>query len=168
MISGDEPARLLDLRFHLRLQDRAVRARDWNCVLPQGCCGQSENKRNCTSAAQLDFSSDANHAVSNYQTVSAAIPGVQENQPPRRPALRTSDKRTFGLGSTRASRVSDGVLAIANFSASARFGRFNNASPVEDCRGELGLSAAIRTNSSRNSASDRNPLTMHQIYCDCL
>src|SRR5438270_3697130 len=84
MISGDEPARLLDLRFHLRLQDRAVRARDWNCVLPQGCRGQSENKRNCTSAAQLDFSSDANHAVSNYQTVSAAVPGVQENQPPRR------------------------------------------------------------------------------------
>src|SRR5207237_9419345 len=119
------------------LWSREDRARDWNYVVPQDCGGQSENKRNCTSAAQLDFSSEANHAVSNYQTVSAAVPGVQENQPSWRPALRTSDKQTFGLGSTRASRVSDGALAIANFSASARFGRFNNASPVEDCRGEL-------------------------------
>src|SRR2546421_12067537 len=74
MIGGDEPARLLDLRFLLRLQDRAVRARDRNCILPQGRAGESENKRNCTHAAEFDFESEANHAVSNYQTVLAPLP----------------------------------------------------------------------------------------------
>jgi hypothetical protein len=82
MIGGSEPARLLDLRLLLRLKDRAVRARNRNCVLPQGCAGQSENKRNRTPAAELDFGSEANHAVSNYQTVFAAVPTVKQNQPP--------------------------------------------------------------------------------------
>ena len=48
---------------------------------PQGCAGQSESKRNRTPAAELDFGSEANHAVSNYQTVFAAIPTVNQNQP---------------------------------------------------------------------------------------
>src|SRR5206468_9592815 len=43
VIGGDEPARLLDLRLLLRLQDRPVRARDRNRVLPKSCAGQSEN-----------------------------------------------------------------------------------------------------------------------------
>jgi hypothetical protein len=55
------------LRLLLRLKDRAVRARDRNCVLPNGCAGQSENKHNRTPAAELDFGSEANHALSNYQ-----------------------------------------------------------------------------------------------------
>ena len=38
MIGGDEPARLLDLRFLLRLQDRAVRSRDRNRILRQKLC----------------------------------------------------------------------------------------------------------------------------------
>ena len=33
-------------------------------------------------AAELDFGSEANHAVSNYQTVFAALPTVKQNQPP--------------------------------------------------------------------------------------
>src|SRR5512140_2176725 len=82
MIGGSEPARLRDLRLLLRLKDRAVRARNRNCVLPKGCAGQSEKKRNCTPAAELDLGSEANHAVSNYQTVFAALPTVKQNQPP--------------------------------------------------------------------------------------
>src|SRR5512132_4163903 len=82
MIGGSESARLRDLRLLLRLKDRAVRARNRNCVLPQDCAGQSENKRNRTPAAELDFGSEANHAVSNYQTVFAAVPTVKQNQPP--------------------------------------------------------------------------------------
>ena len=82
MIGGSEPARLLDLRLLLGLKDRAVRARNRNCVLPKRCAGQSENKRNRTPAAELDFGSEANHAVSNYQTVFAAVPTVNQNQPP--------------------------------------------------------------------------------------
>src|SRR5256886_6869176 len=81
MISADEPARLLDLRFHLRLKDRAVRARDRDRVLRQDRAGQGEDKCQRTRAAELDFGSEANHAVSNYQTVFAVVPGVQENQP---------------------------------------------------------------------------------------
>ena len=86
MIGGSEPARPLDLRLLFRLKDRAVRARNRNCVLPKGCAGQSENKRNRTPAAELDFGSEANHAVSNYQTLFAAVPTVNQNQPPL-PAL---------------------------------------------------------------------------------
>src|SRR5207302_8782511 len=82
MIGGSESARPLDLRLLLWLKDRAVRARNRNCVLPQDCTGQSENKRNRTPAAELDFGSEANHAVSNYQTVFAAVPTVNQNQPP--------------------------------------------------------------------------------------
>src|SRR5438045_4553933 len=82
MIGGNESARLLDLRLLLRLKDRAVRARNRNCVLPQDCAGQSENKRNRTPAAELDFGSEANHAISDYQTVFAAVPTVKQNQPP--------------------------------------------------------------------------------------
>jgi hypothetical protein len=67
------------LRFLLRLKDGAVRARDRNCILPESCAGQSENNR--TPAAERDFGSEANHAVSNYQTVLAAIPTVKQNQP---------------------------------------------------------------------------------------
>jgi hypothetical protein len=80
MIGGNEPARLLDLRLLLRLKDRAVRARNRNCVLPKDCAGQSENKRNRTPAAELNFGSEANHAVSNYQTLFAAVPTVKQNQ----------------------------------------------------------------------------------------
>jgi hypothetical protein len=36
---------------------------------------------NRTAAAELDFGSEANHAVSNYQTVFAAVPTVNQNQP---------------------------------------------------------------------------------------
>jgi hypothetical protein len=68
------------LRFHLRLQDRAVRARDRNCILPEGCAGQSENNR--TPAAERDFGSEANHAISNHETLFAAVPTVKQNQPP--------------------------------------------------------------------------------------
>jgi hypothetical protein len=82
MISGDEPTRLLDLRFLLRLQDRAVRARDRDRVLSQSCGRRSERNRNYTGAAELDLGSEANHAVSNYQTVFAAIPTVKQNRPP--------------------------------------------------------------------------------------
>jgi hypothetical protein len=81
MIGGSEPARLLDLRLLLRLKDRAVRARNRNCVLPKRWAGQSEKKRNRTPAAELDFGSEANHAISNYQTVFAAVPTVKQNQP---------------------------------------------------------------------------------------
>jgi hypothetical protein len=81
MIGGSEPTRLLDLRLLLRLKDRPVRARNRNCVLPKGCAGQSENKRNRTPAAELDFGSEANHAISDYQTVFAAVPTVKQNQP---------------------------------------------------------------------------------------
>ena len=49
---------------------------------PEGCAGQSENKRDRTPTAELDFGSEANHAVSNYQTVFAAVPTVKQNQPP--------------------------------------------------------------------------------------
>src|SRR4029077_6216231 len=80
VISGDEPARLLDLRFLLRLKDGAVRARDRDRVLSQSCGRQSENKRNRAFAVELDFGSEANHAVSNYQTVFAAILTVKQNQ----------------------------------------------------------------------------------------
>jgi hypothetical protein len=86
MIGGNKPTRPLDLRLLLRLKDRAVRARNRHCVLPQDCAGQSENKRNRTPAAELDFGSDANHGVSSYQTVFAAVPTVKQNQPPL-PAL---------------------------------------------------------------------------------
>src|SRR4030095_16475702 len=55
---------------------------NWKGVLPQRCVGQSENKRNRTPAAELDFGSEANHAVSNYETVFAAVPTVKQNQPP--------------------------------------------------------------------------------------
>jgi hypothetical protein len=41
---------------------------------------------NRTPAAELDFGSEANHAISNYQTVFAAVPTVKQNQPPL-PAL---------------------------------------------------------------------------------
>src|SRR2546423_10811595 len=78
MIGGNEPARLLDLRLHLRLQDRPVRARDRNRILPESRAGQSEN--NYTPEAELNFGSEANHAVSNYQTVFAAVPTVKQNQ----------------------------------------------------------------------------------------
>jgi predicted membrane metal-binding protein len=81
MIGSSEPARLLDLRLLLRLKDRAVRARNRNCVLAQDCAGQSENKRNRTPAAELDFGSEANHAISDYQTLFAAVPTVKQNQP---------------------------------------------------------------------------------------
>src|SRR5713101_6635605 len=86
MIGGSEPARPLDLRLLLRLKDRAVRARNRNCVLSKDCAGQGENNRDRTPAAELDFGSEANHAVSNYQTVFAAVPTVKQNQPPL-PAL---------------------------------------------------------------------------------
>jgi hypothetical protein len=87
MIGGNEAARLSDLRLLLRLKDRAVRARNRNCVLSKGCAaGQNENKRNRTPAAELDFGSEANHAVSNYETLFAAVPTVKQNQPPL-PAL---------------------------------------------------------------------------------
>src|SRR5207237_5155038 len=69
-ISGDEPARLLDLRLLLRLQDRAICARDRDRVLRQRCAGQGEDKCQRTRAAELDLGSEANHAVSNYQTYS--------------------------------------------------------------------------------------------------
>ena len=82
MIGGSESARLRDLRLLLRLKDRPVRARNRNCVLPKRCAGQSENKRNRTPAAELDFGSEANHAISNYQTLFAAVPTVKQNQPP--------------------------------------------------------------------------------------
>src|SRR6478736_1532802 len=82
MIGGSESARLRDLRLLLRLKDRAVRARNRNCVLPQGCVGQSENKRNRTHTAELDFGSEANHAISDYQTLFAPVPTVKQNQPP--------------------------------------------------------------------------------------
>jgi hypothetical protein len=87
MIGGSEPARPLDLRLLLRLKDRAVRARNRNCVLPQDCAGHNENERNRTPTAELDFGSEANHAISNYQTVFAAVPTVKQNQPPL-PELR--------------------------------------------------------------------------------
>src|SRR4029077_17139166 len=67
MISGNEPTRLLDLRLLLRLQDRAIRSRNRNCVLRQGCAGQGEDNCQRTRAAELDFGSEANHAVSNYE-----------------------------------------------------------------------------------------------------
>src|SRR5207248_3548363 len=102
MISGDEPARLLNLRFHLRLKDRPVRARDRDRILPESCAGQSEN--NHTPAAELDFGSEANHAVCNYQTVLAAIPTVKQNEPPRRCGLRLSRKQPFDQAA-HASRV---------------------------------------------------------------
>jgi hypothetical protein len=89
MIGGSEPTRLLDLRLLLRLKDRAVRARDRNYILPKDRAGQSENKRNRTPVAELDFGSEANHAVSNYQTVFAAVPTVKQNQPPL-PALASN------------------------------------------------------------------------------
>ena len=82
VIGGDEPARLLDLRLLLRLQDRAIRARDRDRVLRQDCAGQGEDNCQRTRAAELDFGSEANHAVSNYQTVFAAVPTVKHNQPP--------------------------------------------------------------------------------------
>src|SRR5439155_22796365 len=74
VIGGNEPARLLELRFHLRLQDRTVRARNRVRVLRQDRAGQREDKRERTPAAERDFGSEANHAVSNYQTIFAAIP----------------------------------------------------------------------------------------------
>ena len=82
MIGGSESARLRDLRLLLRLKDRAVRARNRNCVLPQGWAGQSEKKRDRTPTAELDFGSEANHAISDYQTLFAAVPTVKQNQPP--------------------------------------------------------------------------------------
>src|SRR5205814_9050205 len=78
----DEPARLLDLRLHLRLQDRAVRSRNRDRILPKSCAGQSEHNRNHTPAPKLDFGSEANHAVSNHQTVFADVRTVKQNQPP--------------------------------------------------------------------------------------
>ena len=81
MIGGNEPARLLDLRLLPRLKQRAVGARNRNCVLPKDCAGRSENNRNRTPAAELDFGSEANHAVSDYQTVFVAVPTVKQNQP---------------------------------------------------------------------------------------
>jgi hypothetical protein len=92
MIGGSESARLLDLRLLLRLKDRAVRARNRNCVLPKGWVGQSENKRDRTPAAELDFGSEANHAISNYQTVFAAVATVKQNQPPFAGALASNDR----------------------------------------------------------------------------
>ena len=81
MIGGSESGRLRDLRLLLRLKDRAVRTRNRNCVLPQGWVGQSENKRDRTPTAELDFGSEANHAISDYQTLFAAVSTVKQNQP---------------------------------------------------------------------------------------
>jgi hypothetical protein len=81
MIPRSESTRLLDLRLLLRLKDRAVRARNRNCVLSKGCAGRSENKRKRAPAAELHFGSEANHAISNCQTVFAAVPTVNQNQP---------------------------------------------------------------------------------------
>jgi len=100
MIGSSEPARLLDLRLLLRLKDRAVRARNRNCVLPQGWADQSENKRDRTPTAELDFGSEANHAISNYQTVFAAVPTVKQNQPPL-PTLSASNDRLNEMISSR-------------------------------------------------------------------
>src|SRR5207237_9997084 len=69
VIGRSEP-RLLDLRLLLRLQDRAICARDRDRVLRQRCAGQGEDKCQRTRAAELDLGSEANHAVSNYQTYS--------------------------------------------------------------------------------------------------
>jgi hypothetical protein len=100
MIGGSESARLRDLRLLLRLKDRPVRARNRNCVLPKRWAGQSENKRNRTPAAELDFGSEANHAISNYQTVFAAVPTVKQNQPPM-PTLSASNHRLNEMISSR-------------------------------------------------------------------
>src|SRR5207248_5178420 len=81
VIGGNESARLLDLRLLLRLQDRAIRARDRDRVLRQDCAGQGEDKRQRTRAAELDFGSEANHAVSNHETQLATVPTVKQNQP---------------------------------------------------------------------------------------
>jgi hypothetical protein len=92
MIGGSEPTRPLDLRLLLRLKDRPVRARNRNCVLPKRWARQSEKKRDRTPTAELDFGSEANHAISNYQTVFAAVPTVKQNQPPM-PTLSASNDR---------------------------------------------------------------------------
>src|SRR5205823_565814 len=106
VIGSNEPTGLLDLRLLLRLQDRAIRARDRDRVLRQGCAGQGEDKRERTRAAELDFGSEANHAVSNYQTVFAAIPTVKQNQPP------AAISRTVFVWVARASRVSRAGLRV--------------------------------------------------------
>jgi hypothetical protein len=87
------------LRLLLRLQDRPVRTRDRNCILRRSCAGQSDHNRKHTPAAELDFASEANHAVSNYQTVFAAVPTVKQNQPP------AATSRTVFVWVARASRV---------------------------------------------------------------
>jgi len=94
MIGGDEPARLLDLRLLLRLQDRAIRARDRDRVLRQGCAGQGDDNRQRTRAAELDFRSEANHAVSNHETQLATVPTVKQEHPP---AAASRNKLFFSL-----------------------------------------------------------------------
>src|SRR5438105_295739 len=73
-------------------------------------------RRDRSRAAELDFRSEANHAVSNYQTVFPAVPTVNQNQPPRR--IRGERASRVLVCTSRANELSSWerrLLAETNF-----------------------------------------------------